>query len=152
MIRSASRPFLAAFVACALAGSISLVGAGPALATTTPRQQMLALTNQSRADHGVPKLKLNTRLSKMATRHSRQMAQQKTLFHTGNVPRELRHWHWSVWGENVGMTTDTLPTLEEAFMNSPVHRENILNRRFTHVGIGIARVNGASWVTVTFYG
>ena len=50
------------------------------------------------------------------------------------------------------MTTDTLPTLETAFMNSPVHRENILNRRFTHVGIGVAHVNGAYWVTVTFYG
>jgi uncharacterized protein YkwD len=152
MIRSASRPLLAAFLACALAGSVCLAGAEPALATTTPREQMLALTNQSRADHGVPRLKLNARLSKMATRHSRQMAQQKTLFHTGNIPRELRHWHWSVWGENVGMTTDTLPTLEDAFMNSPVHRENILNRRFTHVGIGIARVNGAYWVTLTFYG
>ena len=61
MIRSASRLLLAAFLACALAGSISLVGAEPALATTTPRQQMLALTNQSRAGHGVPRLKLNTR-------------------------------------------------------------------------------------------
>jgi len=152
MIRSASSPLLAAFLAYALAGSVSLVGAEPALATTTPRQQMLALTNQSRADHHVPRLKLNTRLSKMATRHSRQMAQQNTLFHTANIPGELRHWHWSVWGENVGMTTDTLPTLETAFMNSPVHRENILNRRFTHVGIGVAHINGAYWVTVTFYG
>ncbi|MFL5767185.1 MAG: CAP domain-containing protein [Actinomycetota bacterium] len=152
MIRSASRPLLAAIVACALAGSVSLAGAEPALAATTPRQQMLSLTNQSRSDHGVRRLKLNTRLSKMAARHSRQMAQESSLFHTGNIPGELRHWHWSVWGENVGMTTDTLPTLEDAFMNSPVHRENILNKRFTHVGIGVAHVNGAYWVTVTFYG
>ena len=150
--RRASRPLLAAFLACAVAGSLLLAGAQPALATTTPRGQMLSLTNQSRADHHVPRLKLNTRLSKMATRHSRQMAQQNTLFHTANIPAELRHWHWSVWGENVGMTTDTLPTLEDAFMNSPVHRENILNKRFTHVGIGVAHINGAYWVTVTFYG
>ena len=152
MIRSASRPLVAAFLSCALAGSLSLVGAEPALASTTPRQQMLSLTNQSRVDHGARRLKLNTRLSKMAARHSRQMAAKSSLFHTENIPRELRHWKWSVWGENVGMTTDSLPALEQAFMNSPVHRQNILNRRFTHVGIGVAHVNGAYWVTVTFYG
>jgi uncharacterized protein YkwD len=152
MIRNASRSLVAAILSCALAGSVSLAAAEPALAATTPRQQMLALTNRSRVNHGVPRLKLNTRLSKMATRHSRQMASQNTLFHTANVPSELRHWHWSVWGENVGMTTETLPTLQDAFMNSPVHRENVLNKRFTHVGIGVAHVNGAYWVTVTFYG
>jgi uncharacterized protein YkwD len=143
---------MAGIVSCALAGSLSVAAAEPALAATSPRQEMLALTNQSRAHHGISRLKLNTRLSRMATRHSRQMASENTLFHTGNVPRELHHWHWSTWGENVGMTTDTLPTLQDAFMNSPVHRENILNRRFTHVGIGVAHVNGAYWVTLTFYG
>jgi len=152
MIRSASRPLVVAVLSCVLAGSVFLAGAEPALAASSPRQQMLALTNQSRANHGVPRLKLNTRLSKMATRHSRQMASQNTLFHTADVPSELRRWHWSVWGENVGMTTGTLPTLQDAFMNSRVHRENILNRRFTHVGIGVAHVNGGYWVTLTFYG
>ncbi|MDP9297018.1 MAG: CAP domain-containing protein [Actinomycetota bacterium] len=113
---------------------------------------MLALTNRSRAAHGVPRLKLNSHLSDVAKRHSRSMASQGTLFHTANVPHELRHYHWSTWGENVGMTSGTLGDLQDAFMKSPVHRENILNRKFTHVGIGVARAGGAYWVTVVFYG
>jgi uncharacterized protein YkwD len=132
-------------------GPLTLV-AHPAAAAPSARQEMLALTNRSRAAHGVPRLKLNPRLSNMATRHSRSMASHGTLFHTANVPRELRHWHWSCWGENVGMTSGTLDELETAFMNSPVHRQNILNRRFEHVGIGVARVQDAYWVTVVFYG
>jgi uncharacterized protein YkwD len=151
-LRSPARPLVTAVLACALVGSVAFAGVQPALATTTPRQQMLSLTNQSRADHGVRPLKLDKRLSKLATRHSRQMASQNTLFHTANVPRELRHVRWTVWGENVGMTTETLSALEQAFMNSPVHRANILDGRFTHVGIGVAHVNSAYWVTVTFYG
>src|SRR5205085_2688002 len=146
------RQLMAASLACAIFGSLSLGLAEPALATTTPRQTMFSLTNQSRTSHGVRRLKLNSRLSNMATRHSRQMANQGTLFHTANVPREIRHWNWSVWGENIGMTSDSLPVIEDAFMNSPVHRDNILNGRFSHVGVGVARVNGAYWVTVIFYG
>jgi uncharacterized protein YkwD len=134
-----------------LLGPFTLV-AQPASAATTARHEMLALTNRSRAAHGVPRLKLNPRLSNIATRHSRSMASQGTLFHTANVPRELRRWRWSIWGENVGMTSGTLTDLQDAFMNSPVHRQNILNRRFHHVGIGVARVDGAYWVTVVFYG
>src|SRR5205085_4939125 len=86
--RSHLRLLTAAALACVVLGSVSLGLAEPALATATPRQQMFALTNQSRTQHGVQRLKLNSRLSNMATRHSRQMANQGTLFHTANVPRE----------------------------------------------------------------
>jgi uncharacterized protein YkwD len=50
------------------------------------------------------------------------------------------------------MTSGSLSDLQDAFMNSTVHRQNILNRRFKHVGIGVARDGDAYWVTVVFYG
>jgi uncharacterized protein YkwD len=49
----------------------------------------------------------------------------------------------------VGSTVDGL---QDAFMASPPHRENILRTAFDHVAIGMARVDGHLWVTVIFYG
>jgi uncharacterized protein YkwD len=135
-----------------------------ALATTTfaaaptassamrPALQVRWLTNHSRLDHSLSPLRLNARLSRIAARHSRSMAARGALFHSRNVPHLLRPWRWSRWGENVGMTNSPLSALEWAFMNSPQHRRNILDRRFARVGIGVAQVDGVSWVTVIFYG
>ncbi len=145
------RPLIAAALVASVLGTVGL-GAQPASAAPTLRQEMLTLTNKSRTDHGVRRLKLNPRLSNMATRHSRQMASKGTLYHTANVAHELRSWHWTTWGENVGMTSGTLAGLQDAFMKSPVHRTNILNGKFRHVGIGVARDGDAYWVTLTFYG
>ena len=38
----------------------------------------------------------------------------------------------------------------EGLMNSPPHRENILDRRFNAIGIGVLRANGVLWVTQDF--
>ena len=65
---------------------------------------------------------------------------------------KLRHFHWHTWGENVGETPTTLRALQRAFMRSRLHRSNILNRRFRHVGIGVVGRNGKLWVTLDFYG
>jgi uncharacterized protein YkwD len=37
-------------------------------------------------------------------------------------------------------------------MSSRLHRENLLSRRFTHVGLGIVRRHDTYWVTAIFYG
>ena len=42
--------------------------------------------------------------------------------------------------------------MQQAFMDSPPHRGNILNREFRQVAIGTVRVDGTLWVTVFFYG
>jgi uncharacterized protein YkwD len=41
--------------------------------------------------------------------------------------------------------------MQDAFMASPPHRQNSLNRSFTHVAIGVVRHVGYLWVTVFFY-
>jgi uncharacterized protein YkwD len=43
-------------------------------------------------------------------------------------------------------------SVQDAFMDSPPHRTNVLNRAFRNVAIGAARVDGVLWVTVFFYG
>jgi uncharacterized protein YkwD len=46
----------------------------------------------------------------------------------------------------------TLESLEDAFMDSKKHRQNILRREFLHAAVGVVREDGRLWVTVIFYG
>ncbi len=123
------------------------------------RARLLETINRSRAAHGLKPLKLNVVLSGDARRHTRRMVDARRLFHSSNVPGELRPWHWSAWGENVGCST-SLAGLHRAFMQSAVHRANILNRTFRRVGLGVLRSSGPGpcaggdqvWATEILYG
>lgn len=43
----------------------------------------------------------------------------------------------AVWaGENLVQGVDAAENVHKAFMNSPTHRENILNPRFSRIGVG----------------
>jgi len=114
--------------------------------------QLFKLTNASRGRFGLPSLRLDRDMSVVARRHSAAMARAGELFHTSNVDVYLHGIHWHAWGENVGYTPGDLASIQTAFMQSPPHRENILNHAFGHVAIGTVRVDGTLWVTVFFYG
>jgi len=108
-------------------------------------------TNASRGRFDVPKLLLDRQMSAVARRHSAAMARADALFHTTDVGVYLHGIDWHMWGENVGYTPGDVASVQQAFMDSAPHRENILNRSFRHVAIGTVRVNGTLWVTVFFY-
>jgi uncharacterized protein YkwD len=116
--------------------------------------RLFQATNQSRGRFDVPKLRLNRELSAIARRHSMAMARRGELFHTTSTEAagNLEGIDWHTWGENVGYTSQDVTSMEEAFMDSPPHRGNILNREFRQVAIGAVRVDGTLWVTVFFYG
>jgi uncharacterized protein YkwD len=126
----------------------------PAHANTTLEHRMLRLTNESRARRDLPRLHLDRSRSDRARKHSVAMARDG-LFHTPD-PTEvyLRGVRWSRWGENVGDTgggSDLRP-LQDAFMASPEHRENVLDPSFDRVAIGVVMRDGEAWVTLFFYG
>ncbi len=113
--------------------------------------QLFRATNTSRGRFGAPKLQLNRAMSQVAKHHSMAMAAAGSLFHTADVDVYLHGVHWHVWGENVGFTPGDVASVQQAFMDSPPHRANILNHAFRHVAIGAVRVDGTLWVTVFFY-
>jgi uncharacterized protein YkwD len=128
--------------------------AGPATASTRSqrlRGRMLQLVNQSRTANGVAPLKINWRLSRYAWKHSRQMAINRSVYHTGDMWTHVRQFGASSWGENVGMSW-SLRHLQRAFMASPPHRLNTLAARFHRVGIGVVCTSRYRWVTLDFYG
>ncbi len=123
----------------------------PRLAVGGDAWQLFKATNVSRGRFDVPKLRLNRELSAVARRHSAAMARSGELFHTTDVNAYLNGIAWQSWGENVGYTPRDITSMQQAFMDSPPHREHILNRAFSHVAIGSVRVGGTLWVTVFFY-
>jgi uncharacterized protein YkwD len=117
------------------------------------RLRMLSLTNEARESHDRADVKLNWLLSRYARQHSVQMANKGYVYHSHDdtLVDILSPYHFSVGGENVGVGS-TVEGLQDAFMASPPHRENILRSTFDHVAIGMASVDGHLWVTVIFYG
>jgi uncharacterized protein YkwD len=143
-------------LAIALVATVCLGVLAPAPASASNgdlRHGMLVQTNQSRNDHSTHRLKLNSAMSRKALRHSRQMANRGSIYHTSDPSHfYLRGIRWTTWGENVGATTGSVEDMEQAFMDSPPHKANILNGGFTRVAIGAVERDGYLWVTVFFYG
>ena len=125
--------------------------AAAASGSTEMRRKLLSLTNSARRNNGLRALDLNWRLSRDAIRHSRRMAERRSVYHTANLYRLVRPWHPSTWGENVGMA-GTVRRVHRLFMASASHRGNILRGGYSHVGIGVVRRGGRIWATVMFYG
>jgi uncharacterized protein YkwD len=143
-----------AVVAVAMISLSALVPTSVQATTLTPRTRMYRATNNTRVDYGVPRVGIHDVMSKLALRHSIAMANKGYIFHTANpAGYYLKGTSWRTWGENVGVTSSTVWSIQHAFMNSPPHRSNILNRAFHRVAVGTYRdANGFLWVTVFFYG
>jgi len=117
------------------------------------RRQMLALTNDDRERRDRDELAFAARLSRYARRHSEAMARRGHIFHSseGQIRAIMDGYEWSIAGENVGVG-GSLQGLQNAFMSSQLHRQNILRPVFGHAAIGIVRDDGHFWVTILFYG
>jgi len=130
---------------------VGLVAPKRADAATSAERQMAALINKARTSHGRAALKFNDSLSRYARRHSATMASKGVLYHNPYLAKWLAHWSWTILGENVGVGA-SVASLHNAFMHSPPHRENIMDRHFRNVGVGIVVRDGRTWVTIIFRG
>jgi uncharacterized protein YkwD len=150
---STSRKIVAAFVLCLLVAATN-VGLAPTSASansTSDENALFAATNQSRADNSLSALQYDPQASAVANAWANQLASSQTLSHNPNLAAQLGAVapDWTRIGENVGFGP-SVPTLENAFMNSAPHRSNILGQ-YNRVGIGATRDgNGTLWVVVDF--
>lgn len=117
--------------------------------------RIYAELNQSRADAGLPPLKLDAKLTEVARQHSILLSQHHKLSHQfpGEAELEARlraaGLHSTKGGENAGMNSDA-GNVNEAFLESPGHRANMLSRTFNAVGIGVVQSGSLYWVTEDF--
>ena len=138
----------------------ALVVAAPAGATTVVQHngaenRLVQRINHVRENHGLKPLRVVTRLTHSATRHSNSMA------NVGYFRHELRHngewksfgtwirWYWpgpgyTSWsaGENLAWGAPGLGVRKTVslWMHSPGHRANLLNKDWNKIGVSIAHV------------
>jgi uncharacterized protein YkwD len=132
-------------------------GAGECWSLRQSERALKQETNESRVVNGRIRLPLDQELSKVARRHSEKMAAAGTPFHSDAATiSSLVTGRWTALHENVGAAvatgsaSDDMARIEKEFMNSTVHRENILRRGSDYLGVGIARAGGRYYVTVLF--
>lgn len=98
--------------------------------------QFVSDTNSARANDGLRSYAVASDLSSVASRWAARMAAGRTLEHNPSMGSEV--CCWTVLGENVGVGS-SVSQIQQAFMASPEHRDNILSSSFTQVGVGTAR-------------
>jgi uncharacterized protein YkwD len=156
MARNTSGRRLGGLLAILVSGLLLLGAAGGTAVGEDrlgPRRYMLALTNSDRERYERRELAFADRLATYAKAHSQAMANDGYIYHsTGDqLRRALDGYDWELGGENVGVG-GSLESLEDAFMASDLHRQNILRRVYEHAAVGIARADDRIWITVIFYG
>nr|WP_044337931.1 CAP domain-containing protein [Rossellomorea aquimaris] len=113
-------------------------------------QKVVELTNQERAKQGLPALKVDTELSKVAREKSRDMQANNYFSHdspTYGSPFDMMKQfgiQYSSAGENIAMGQPTPEEVVQAWMDSEGHRKNILSSNYTHIGVGHVE-NGNYW-------
>lgn len=105
---------------------------------------LIALTNTNRNQNALPQLKTSPLLEKAAQEKANDMAAKGYFAHTS--PDGKAPWYWIknagysyvYAGENLAINFTDSDTAHTAWMNSPTHRANILNGKFTEIGIATA--------------
>jgi uncharacterized protein YkwD len=111
--------------------------------------EALGLVNQERAMAGVAPLSADPGLEASAQRWADSLARSGRLSHSGTVGVGIEH---VIAGENVGVG-GLVEVVHAALMASVPHRANLLDGRFTRIGIGIARAaDGRVFVVQQFVG
>lgn len=160
-VAAATGAVLALMPASASAGRCKGAHLDPAKAPVAKVEQATrCLVNMTRRRRGRRPLRRNARLALAATRHARDMAERNYFSHNSRdgssfLDRIRRADYlpargaWTV-GENLAWGSERLATpkaILRAWMNSPAHRANILNREYREIGIGVvvgAPVGGVS--------
>ncbi len=107
-------------------------------------QQVVDLTNAERSKAGLAPLKLNVELSRMARIKSEDMRDKNYFDHnspTYGSPFDMMRKFgisFTAAGENIAAGQKTPQAVVTGWMNSPGHRQNILNANYTEIGVGYA--------------
>jgi uncharacterized protein YkwD len=118
--------------------------------------KVVALHNQERAKEKLNTLEISPKLTKAAQRHADDMARRKEMGHKGSdgsAPADRitdAGYRWRRVGENVAFGRWTPEQLLKGWMESPVHKKNILGS-YSQIGVACATAeDGRIYWCVTF--
>lgn len=122
--------------------ALSSPSASVSAGLTADEKLAFDLMNADRQANGLPALKLNMNIVKVARAHGQDMINRKFFAHEnpdGQSPfdrMQAAGISFRYAGENLAINRN-VTAAEQAFMNSSGHRANILNPNYTEVGIGV---------------
>jgi uncharacterized protein YkwD len=118
---------------------------------------LLRHANHARTTNHMRGYAMNDKLWVIAHAWAKHLSKVGTLSHNPNLAKRVTKVcpNWTSIGENVGTVTGGhATTLFQAYMHSPSHRANILDKRYTQVGIATVKtkVNGevVEWDVMDF--
>lgn len=120
-------------------------------------------SNQAREQLNKKPLYSNAALSTAAQMKAEDMAKQKYFAHTapdGTVAWDYYKkvgYSYAVAGENLAITNESSEKVIQGWLDSPTHRDNLLNPDYNDMGIGMAAFGDYqghknTFVIVAFYG
>lgn len=115
------------------------------LVSTVLPAVIVDLTNQERASDSLSYLKRNPTLDLAATRKAEDMAEHEYFAHFS--PTGVSPWYWFNdvqynfvhAGENLAIHFNDSDAVVKAWMDSPTHRANIMDGKYTEIGVGTAK-------------
>ncbi len=119
-------------------------------------EKMIKLVNENRIKEGLSPLQVDFAIREVARGHSIDMLKNGYFSHInleGETPADRMlevNVSFQASGENIALAP-TIELAEIGFMNSPKHRDNILDPNFTRIGIGVIdTINYGKMVTQNF--
>ena len=131
----------------AAAATALLLASSPSSATTSQESDFVSRINQERSARGLRTLAVKSDLTAVAREWSEQMARSGTISHDPDLANKVSGW--TMLGDNVGKGP-TVSAIHKAFMESPTHRDIILEGGFNQVGVGIVKSGETLYVTQVF--
>src|SRR3989344_4156925 len=137
---------------------------GPATGTKSPLTEngIIEETNLRRPQKGLPPLSISLKLSNSAENKVNDMFVKQYFEHqspTGEGPSDLANavgYDYLLVGENLALGNyESNKILVDAWMNSPGHRENILDPKYKEIGVAIrfGTYDGSQvWMAVQEFG
>ncbi|MCY7675209.1 CAP domain-containing protein [Bacillus safensis] len=113
-------------------------------------KEVVELTNKERAKQGLKALSVDSKLSKSARAKSQDMKDKNYFSHTsptyGSPFDQMKKFGitYKSAGENIAQGQRSPQEVVTAWMNSEGHRANILNKSYTHIGVGYVK-SGNYW-------
>ena len=107
-------------------------------------QAVLDLTNAERKVANLPALKVNEKLLGAARAHAANMAKQGKLEHvldgkSDSDRTKAAGYESGFVGENIAWNSKDAKATVELWMNSQGHKDNLLSKAYTEIGVAVAR-------------
>jgi uncharacterized protein YkwD len=118
-------------------------------------QQLFEMGNQARAAQGLPALQWDTALAAAALKHCARMAAEGPISHQYNGELDLSRRagqagaHFNLIEENVAVGP-TPAAIHQSWMNSPGHRDNLLNPEVNRAGVAVVPGGNLLYAVVDF--